>query len=425
MDNSLLVQLNKGVKFLEGKGKSLICNTNNAECLFISNECKDIIETAISEKICFGELFESIEDDESRAYMVRLTEELAHLEMWQCGDSDKLDCSVMDISYDITNDCNLRCRHCCVSAGKYGEELDSPKEEVVKNLHKIAMIHPFSIIISGGEPLVRNDFFEIIHQVKEFYDGALMLMTNATLIGKETAAFIEKNFYSVDVSIDGVDEESCSYLRGKGTFQKCLAGIENLKDAGVKKITASMVITSQNKHLKRDFHLLCDRLEIRPVFRCLDNSGRAKEIFQEAEKKEADFDFAKMEQSFKRNKTYRAKPQIFACQGAKKEFQIDSRGNIFPCGVLMDDMFSMGNLCEIKDLKDYLENRKFENTEGYRNFRSFFPDQVDICKDCNKNLLCFSCANEVRRFVENGRNKKLCEENQCYFDLYWKEYEGV
>lgn len=70
----------------------------------------------------------------------------------------------------------------------------------------------------------------------------------------------------------------------------------------------------------------------------------------------------------------------------------------------MDDMFSMGNLCEIEDFKDYLENRKYKNTKGYKNFRSFFPDQVELCRDCNKNLLCFSCVNEVRRFVESGRN---------------------
>lgn len=425
MNEGLQIQLNKGVKFLIGEKKSLMCNTNNAEGLFVSNECRDIIETAVREKICFQELFKSIEDDDSRNYMRRLAEELDKLGMWKHEDTDKLDCSVMSISYDITNDCNLRCRHCCVSAGANGKEFDLSTEDIINNLYKIALIQPFSIIISGGEPLVRTDFFEIIQCVRKFYDGSLMLMTNATLIDKKTAAFIEKNFYSVDVSIDGIDEESCSYLGGKGTFQKCLTGIENLKDAGVKKITASMVVTSQNKHLKKDFHLLCDKLEIRPVFRCLDNSGRAREIYEEAERKEACFDYTKMEEYFEKNKIYRTKPQIFACQGAKREFQIDSVGNIFPCGVLMDDMFSMGNLCEIEDFKDYLENRKYKNTKGYKNFRSFFPDQVELCRDCNKNLLCFSCVNEVRRFVESGRNQKLCKENQCYFDLYWKEYEGV
>lgn len=426
MDENLQIQFSKGVKFLTGEKKSLICNTNNAEGLFVSNECRDIIETAIREKICFQELFKSIEDDESRDYMRRLAAELDALGMWKDKDDDYLDFSTVNFSYDITNDCNLRCRHCCVSAGKRGKEYDLSTKEVLSNLHKIAGLNPASIAISGGEPLVRNDFFELIQAVREIYQGRMILMTNATLINQTAAAFIKKNFDSVDVSIDGADEKSCSYLRGKGTFQKCMEGIRELKNAGMEKITASMVTTAETRDSKRDFRKLCEKLDIIPIFRGLDNSGRAKEIYSEAEiEQTSGQDLSKIEENFVKNKTYRMKPQIFACQGAKREFQIDSRGNIFPCGALMDDKFAMGNLCEITDLNDYLGNRRFENTKGYKNFKSFFPDQVEICRDCNKNLLCFSCVNEVRRFVENGRNQNLCKENQCYYDLYWNEYEGV
>ncbi len=118
-------------------------------------------------------------------------------------------------------------------------------------------------------------------------------------------------------------------MRGKGTFQKCLTGIENLKDAGVKKITASMVVTSQNKHLKKDFHLLCDKLEIRPVFRCLDNSGRAREIYEEAERKEACFDYTKMEEYFEKIKYIGRSRRFLLVRGQKGSSRLTVWGIFF------------------------------------------------------------------------------------------------
>lgn len=426
MNYNTKVRLKNDVRFLCGEKKVLICNMDNAESLFLSSECKEIIETAIKENISFNELIEAIEDKHSREYLIQVINKLDSLRMWDFGDLDLLHSENFDISLDITNDCNLRCRHCCVNAGEIGNSEDLSTEKLLKIVQSIVELNPSILTISGGEPLMRPDFCMIVDKIRLNYNGMLTLMTNATLINERLAEYIKKNFDAVDVSIDGADEKSCSLLRGRGVFEKCINGIQKLKEAGVERISASMVVTTENEYAKYNFVELCKALDINPMIRVLDKSGRAKDIYSDIKRNEKyDFNQNKIEELFYADKMYKIQPQVFACQGAKREFQIDYKGNIFPCGALMDDMFCMGNICEIENLKDYLEKRKFEYTSGYKKFKSYFPYNLEKCKDCNVNLLCFSCVNETRRFVESEKKDIFCRENKCYYNLYWRDYENI
>ena len=115
-------------------------------------------------------------------------------------------------------------------------------------------------------------------------------------------------------------------------------------------------------------------------------------------------------------------PQIFACQGAKREYQIGHTGNLYPCAAMMDEEFIMGNLFDIDNLGGYLLLGEYRNSEGYKNFEKYLPYNVLKCKDCNKQLLCFSCTNTVKRNVKDGTLENVCRENQKFFDLYWRYY---
>lgn len=193
-------------------------------------------------------------------------------------ENDRIPTDEIRLSWDITNKCNLRCTHCCVSAGenKHGEELST--FNLLEIADKIIDLNPFSICISGGEPLVRNDFIKIIKYIKSKYNGKLKLMTNGTLIDNKMAEFIVANFDSVDVSIDGVDEETCSVIRGKGVFRNVIASINLLKEYGMKQISGSMLTFNKTKNLNIKFCQMCDELGIYPITRVFDPIGRGKKI---------------------------------------------------------------------------------------------------------------------------------------------------
>ncbi len=427
MNFNYSVNFKKSVKIIKGNGKSLICNIDNAECIFLSNECVDIINSAIKEKITFNELFEAIEEDKSKEYMKKLVNKLESLHMWSYENNELIQSNQFSISIDITDKCNLRCKHCCISAGEKIKGEDLSHDDLLNLVCKVAKLNPQILTLSGGEPLMREDFREITQSIRDIYDGTLTLMTNAVLIDEDIAAFIAEKYNAVDVSIDGADEQSCTLLRGEGVFEKTIRGINLLKQAGVKKISASMVKTKENQYAVGDFNKLCEEeLEVTPMIRSLDNSGRAQSVYDSIKiTASREYDEKCAEEAFVSNKIYKHRPQVFACQGAKRQFQIDYRGNIFPCAALMDDKFCLGNVINIDNLKEYFEQRKFEDTEGYKEFNSLLPYNLNGCEECNENILYFSCANEIRRYAEQGILEEVCKENRHYYKLYWGSYESV
>lgn len=426
MDMEQVIQFNKAVKFQIGKKKTLVGNTDNAECLFISNECMDILLQAEKERMKFGHLLSSIEDTDSRNYMKKLMEKMDKLNMWKNSHSIYSK-KPLHISFDITNDCNLRCKHCCVSAGDKARGRELSTEELLDAAERITGAEPATLVLSGGEPLVRSDFKQVTLYIKQHYKGNLSIMTNGTLIDDNMAEFIATNYDQADVSLDGVDEETCSKLRGQGVFEKAVEGIRKLKKHGCGRITASMLVTRETKPFISDFKKFCKEvLLIDGIIRGFDEAGRGIENAEQIKvKEEEDADFEKAAKAFRENKLYKLKPQIFACQGTKKEFQIDHKGNIYPCASLMEDEFLLGNIFEIDDLGKFLRERKFQSSEGYKNFESYLPYNMEGCRDCNKNLLCFSCVNQARKARKQKGFLKLCEENKCYFDLYWRDYGTI
>lgn len=414
----------RNMKTVERKNKVLLINKDNAETIFISKECFDIINQAIDEELSFQELIDFIEEEESKLYFEELISRIADKRFWKYDDRE-IECTDYEISIDITNKCNLRCRHCCISAGENICGDDLSEDDIMLIVKQVVSMQPASICISGGEPLIRKDFTDIVRYIRSHYSKKLILMTNATLIGEEMADFIAHNFDGVDVSIDGFDEDSCKILRGAGTFDKCIRGIKNLQAKGVTNISASMVVTNENEYAKPEFGKLCDSLGIYPIIRGLDLVGRAKGSLEAPFDVDAQMSKDQIKDIFHKHQMWNNSIMSMGCQGAKVEFHISYTGDIFPCGALIEDEFWMGNVLKIQNLKEYLESGKYKETDGYKRFISYMPTKLEHCENCDFNLLCFSCVSEIRNKVINNTIYKDCEEDKYRYSLYWENYESV
>ena len=416
------VGFRNGLTIIPRNNKVMIGCTDNGSTLFISKECYDIICQAIDENMTYRELIECVEDEESKEYLHSLLKKIGENRCWSY-DNRKVRGEDMEISVDITNICNLRCKHCCVSAGesKEGNEVDD--FSIMKLIQDVISLNPKILSISGGEPLMRKNFVEIANYIKENYHGKASLMTNATLITDELAKIISESFYSVDVSLDGYDEKSCSILRGKGTFEKCINGIKLLQKHGMKKISASMVVTSENAYSKPEFYKLCKKMELYPMVRGLSQTGRAigsVEAPKEGSKKRS---LPEIREVFCNKRVWEQPLKVMACQGAKCEFQISYTGNIYPCGGLMEDEFCMGNYYKLDNLRCFLENEEFKNTSGYKKFVSYKPDHIEKCKDCDFGIMCFTCVADIKEQIESKTIHDDCEEQYYYNSLYWEDWE--
>jgi radical SAM protein with 4Fe4S-binding SPASM domain len=135
------------------------------------------------------------------------------------------------VGWDVTNACNLRCRHCYASAGerKKNELTLEEAKDIIDDLSRLGTV---LIALSGGEPLVRKDIYEIIHYIKN-KNIELFVNSNGTLITKAVAKRLrDAGVRHLEVSIDGLEETHDS-IRGKGSFKRAVKGFENSRDAGI------------------------------------------------------------------------------------------------------------------------------------------------------------------------------------------------
>ncbi len=429
MLDEIKVEFSDFTKIYFKDNKCLVASVSTGDCIFISKEIVDIFKRGESERFTFRELFDCVEDLDSRNLLRNMAEKLDNLNMWKYNEENITALRQNKISLDITNDCNLRCTHCCVSAGENGRGRELTTEELFTVIERIMYFNPGEISISGGEPMFRKDFVAITDKIRSLYSGNLTLMTNGTLIkDDETAAYLANNYDSFNLSLDGYDDESCSAIRGKGVFCAVIKSIKLLQKY-TQKVSLSMVRTSDNSSSTDKFKALCESFNVYPVIRVFESVGRGEKLYKDLtldrENDEKSIDWKRVEENFICNKFYNHKPQIFACQGALSEFQIDQKGDVYPCPLFMENEFKLFNILEVSDPKDYILSRRYVTSEGFKNFSKYMPYNIPKCKDCNKQLMCFSCAAGIRHHLYNNTLDKNCIENSNYFDLYWRDYEFV
>lgn len=148
--------------------------------------------------------------------------------------SDKGSPALRLVAWETTRNCNLSCVHCRASAthGPYENELDT--QTAFRLLDQIAAVGQPIVILTGGEPLLRSDIFDIAAHGTAL--GLRMVMApNGTLItGRMAAKLVESGIKRVSISLDGADAQSHDRFRGvPGAFKGALDGIGHLKYAGM------------------------------------------------------------------------------------------------------------------------------------------------------------------------------------------------
>ena len=163
------------------------------------------------------------------------------------------------IAWEITRSCNLACAHCRASAHcePYPGELSL--DECKRVMDDIASITDPILILTGGEPLMRDDIWDIIDYAHE--KGLHPVIgTNGTLIDDECARRIAAHgIPRVSVSLDFPDAAGQDAFRGKdGAFDETIAGMRNLRAHGVG-VQVNTTITKMNNRMVDEMHDLALR----------------------------------------------------------------------------------------------------------------------------------------------------------------------
>jgi radical SAM protein with 4Fe4S-binding SPASM domain len=199
------------------------------------------------------------------------------------GQSDALRYSAANSSgpvivYNCTSKCNLKCLHCYSfsQTGRCADELDTAQAK--RLLSQLAEVNCPVVLFSGGEPLLREDLFELSAESKQL-GLRTVVSTNGTLIDLAAAAKLAQAGVSdAGVSIDGDEEFHDKFRASKGSFKAALRGIENCQKAGVKAGLRFTITRSNAGQIPFVFELAASTSIRRICFYHLIRAGRAKEL---------------------------------------------------------------------------------------------------------------------------------------------------
>jgi radical SAM protein with 4Fe4S-binding SPASM domain len=149
------------------------------------------------------------------------------------------------VVWNCTRKCNLNCVHCYSNAGGIDPAGVLNTKQAKSFIRDLADFDVPAILFSGGEPLLREDIFELANFARE--EGIrTVLSTNGTLISEDMAREIKNaSFAEVGISVDGIGARNDKFRRKKGAYKAALQGIRNCIALGLR-VSLRLTITSYN-----------------------------------------------------------------------------------------------------------------------------------------------------------------------------------
>ena len=320
--------------------------------------------------------------------------------------------------FEITNQCNLFCRHCgsnCISKGQ-----SLTVKDVERTLRSIHFERPM-ICLTGGEPLLHPDFYEIAEciQTMGFHWG---MTTNATLIDDTTARKLKRlGMSTVSVSLDGMEHSHDLLRRQSGAWRRAVFGLKSLQNTGFKPQVTSVFHRGNIDELEAMYAFLCDlRIESwRPIN--VEPIGRACESHDLLLSPDQ---FAYL-LSFIREKRYDPNCSMevtFGCShylGVENERMVRDHYFICGAGILVASVRSNGDICACLDI----ENRKdlVQGNIWSDNFMEVWENRFHVFRR-DRTVDCIKCLNCSERFRCGGDSAhtwdfKKKEPLLCYQDI--------
>ena len=183
------------------------------------------------------------------------------------------------IAWEVTRKCNLACIHCRASADKGPYPGEFSTEQCMRLIDDITGFGKPVIILTGGEPLMRKDIFEIAEYGTQ--KGLRMVMApNGTLIDEENARkMVASGIKRISISLDGATKESHDHFRQvEGAFEGAIRGVEHAKSAGLEFQINTTVTSTNIKEIPRILDLAIKLGAAAHHIFLIVPTGRAKEM---------------------------------------------------------------------------------------------------------------------------------------------------
>lgn len=185
------------------------------------------------------------------------------------------------VAWNMTRTCNLHCRHCYMDADEKRHTGELTTAEAKRFIDDLAAFHVPALLMSGGEPLVRKDFFELAEYASA-HGVRPTLSTNGTLIDEDAAKKIKAAGVAyVGVSLDGPQHVNDEFRGKAGAYTAAMRGIQNCVAVG-QRVGLRFTINKANvDHLDEIFDFIEQEHIDRACFYHLVYAGRGEAMADE------------------------------------------------------------------------------------------------------------------------------------------------
>ena len=316
-------------------------------------------------------------------------------------------------SIDLTYRCNLRCVHCYLGPQtliqkKYKNEMNT--SQLLSVIDEITEAGCLYLLLTGGDPLLRKDFYEIYSHAKK--NGLLVtVFTNGTLItDKVLSLFDDLPPYIVEISLYGATASTYEKItRVTGSYGRCLQGIRKLLDHNIN-VRLKTILMTLNRHEFYEIEALAKNFGVKfrfdaAIFPCLNGDKTPLSLRvppEDAIEKEFSDPYRVKQwgKYFKRTNRQSISDRLYNCGAGITGFHIDPYGNLKPC--LM-----------VRNISYKLIDNTFSN--GWQNFIPKISEKkagnIYSCNQCINQHLCGFCPAffELENGAEDIRSEYLCE----------------
>lgn len=319
---------------------------------------------------------------------------------------------------ELTLRCNENCIHCGSRCGEVkSDELTLEQyKNFLDKLKKDFGTKGFMLCITGGEPLLRRDFFDIMNYANEL-GYCWGMTTNATLIDDNVAERLRKcGMSTVSVSIDGLPKKHDWFRRSSGAYEAAMRGLNALiNNGGFKHVQVTTVVHKQNiKELEQLYHML-EAVDIDSwrIFN-LEPIGRAEDFPELMLQKQ---DYIELF-TFIKEKRKQGVPILYGCSHyLGMEYEREVRDWYFLCnaGIYTAGIMANGDIGACLDIERRPEliygnilkddfKEVWEN--GFGEYRRNLYEDNEACKKCLEWEFCGGGAFHSWDFEQ--KKQKIC-----------------
>lgn len=289
------------------------------------------------------------------------------------GKSKNVSCEIMEVTWDVTSECNLSCKHCYVEQQNTGSMSEKRERKLVEELAEMGIE---KIALSGGEPFLKKNLKKLVGDMRD-HGMKISFLTNGTVMDYDVIERAEPE--SIQVSIDGTKEFHDSF-RGVPSYDRAIETLKKIKNFHFLSVGVNTTVLKDNckqiDELLEQIHPFIDahrsnllvpvgrgKLIIDHTLEPTEVIDLARDLFRlETVYPDISFTFPREYVAQKALLSGEIGPRVFreyvdGCSVCRtyQSISITPNGNVLPCVFLQNNV--LGNL-KRKTLTEILDERK-------------------------------------------------------------------